>query len=388
VRIQQIILHNFRAHENHTVEFSPGINIIHGPNGIGKTNILEAIHYLCLTKSFLTSTDQYALRQGTPFFQLDGHFSGIRRKDLSIRLVYAGREGKRALINGSRVEKLSTLVGQLPVVVFSPEDQTLTSGGPEERRRFLNNSISQASVIYLEEVMRYRRTLRQRNEILLRARKTREEISESLLSVYTESLVQAGSSVILARLNFIERFKGLLRDAYLQLRGIIEEPRLSYQPFRRSSERTDPTDIETLFREALGKTAVRERERGITLVGPHRDEVTFYLDGREVRQYASQGQHRTFGLALKLAQYEYLYQTTEEPPVMLLDDIFDNLDRDRISIFLNILREEGNGQCIISAARKEIFDGLFDFSDNRHRMIEMIRRPDSTKEETRPIEYS
>src|SRR5690606_535065 len=126
------------------LEFAPGVNLLYGPNGAGKTNVLEAIHYLCLTKSFLTGQDNYAIQRGASFFEVEGQFEGERRADLRVRLAYVPEEGKRVFLNGAPAERLADLVGVLPVVVFSPEDQVLTSGGPEERRRFLNNILSQS----------------------------------------------------------------------------------------------------------------------------------------------------------------------------------------------------------------------------------------------------
>ncbi len=378
--IESLILKNFRAHAASEIEFSDGINIIHGPNGAGKTNLLEAIHYLCLTKSFLTSSDQYVLRRNEPFFQIDGSFTGERRHHLDVRLIYAGRDGKRVFINGSPIDRLSRLVGQLPVVVYSPEDQSLTTGGPEERRRFLNNIISQSSPVYLSEVMRYRRTLRQRNEILFRGRRGREPINEDVLATYTESLVQSGTAILASRRDFLVCFSEMLRNAYVQLRAVVEEPVMVYRPFRENIDSWTTESIQDRFRLALGETKDRERERGSTLIGPHRDEVVFFLNDMDVRRYASQGQHRTFGLAMKLAQFEYLRQQTGEAPIMLLDDIFDNLDQDRISIFLEILEADSNNQCIITAARKDIFKGSVDFSTKNNRRIEINPGPLDTED--------
>jgi len=378
--IENLILKNFRAHTHTEIGFSEGINIVHGPNGAGKTNLLEAIHYLCLTKSFLTSSDQYVLRRDTSFFQLDGSFRGEKRSQMDVRLIYAGRDGKRAFINGSPIDRLSRLVGQLPVVVYSPEDQTLTTGGPDERRRFLNNIISQSSAVYLTEVMRYRRTLRQRNEILTRAKRSRAQVREDVLATYTEILVQSGTAILASRRDFLLSFAKMLRNAYEQLQAIVEEPRMVYRPFRENIDSWTRESIETRFRSALDETRDRERERGGTLVGPHRDEVVFYLNDMDVRRYASQGQHRTFGLAMKLAQFEYLRQKTGEAPLMLLDDIFDNLDRDRINIFLEILEADGSNQCIITAARKDIFNHLVDFNTESNRLIEINPVPSDTEE--------
>lgn len=369
--IQEIRLKDFRAHGETHFSFGPGINLLCGPNGIGKTNVLEAIHYLCLTKSFLVSTDQYVLRHGATFFEVEGDFTGDLRDHLRIRAAYATTGGKRIFLNGSPVEKLSSLIGQIPVAVFSPEDQKLTAGGPDERRRFLNIVISQSSAVYLKDLMRYRRALKQRNEILQTARKTGRSLDTEVLNSWSSEMVDIGARIIAARMQFVDSFSALLEEEHRKIGSVVEKPTMTYVPFPELTFENSLEQIRDAFLDALDRNSRRERDRGITVVGPHRDEVVFRLDGIEVRRYASQGQHRTFGMAMKLAEYRYLMEMTEETPILLLDDVFDNLDRDRIAVFLEILTHEGRGQSIVTAARKEIFDGLIDFSNGRNRLIDM-----------------
>ena len=367
----EIRLKDFRAHRSTRFSFGPGINLICGQNGIGKTNILEAAHYLCMTKSFLTSTDAYALRDGASFFEVEGDFTGSRRERVRVRAAYTASGGKRMFLNGSPIERTASLIGQLPVVVFSPEDHKLTADGPDGRRRFMNIVISQSSSVYLADLMRYRRTLKQRNELLLTAKKSGQRASIDQLASWTEELISLGTSIYKARIEFSEVYANLLREEHHRLGPSVEEPGLTYAPLPGVSSGAERGSVENAFREAFQRSARRERERGITLVGPHRDDLVFHLDGKEIRRYGSQGQHRTFGMALKLAQYRYLFDATDEPPLMLLDDVFDNLDRNRISIFLDILRGDDMGQSIITAARKDIFHGIIDFSNTRDRLIEI-----------------
>ncbi len=380
--LKNIHLKDFRAHQDTELSFGPGMNLITGPNGVGKTNILEAIHFLSLTKSFLTSSDGNLLRHGAAFFSITGDFTGRHRKNLQAKVVSSRGILKRLFVNGSEVERKATHIGEIPTVVLSPQDYTLTAGGPGERRRLMNNIISQSSSTYLSDVLRYRRVLRQRNELLLRLKRSVQEKSgEELLESWTNELVTIGASIIEARLKFCDVFSGLLCDAHEQLGGVLERPTLVYSPIEGYllspneglSEVLSLNDIESAFRDALNRRSRRERERGVTLVGPHRDEVVFRIDDLELRRFASQGQHRTFGMALKLSQYRYLLDMTEEEPIMLLDDVFDNLDRDRITLFLGILQDEGMGQTIVTAARKEILEGFVDFMDGDNRMIELKR---------------
>ncbi len=366
MRLRSLRLLSFRAHAETDVAFSPGVNLIVGPNGAGKTNLLEAVHYLCLSKSFLTAHDAHALRKGCPFFEVEGRFEGEHRADLAVRLVYVPDEGKRIFVNKSPLDRLSEIVGVLPVVVFAPTDGALTAGGPEERRRFLDNTLSQARPVYLDDLMKYRRALRQRNALLLTQRRSRSPVDPAATEAWTEELVLLGARLMDRRRRFIAEFSAYLADAYSQIEAVGEEPSIAYQTAVTLEEATAEDDLADLFRAQLHRLARRERERGRTLAGPHRDELVFRLNDFEVRPYASQGQHRTFGLALKLAKYFYLRETLDETPLLLLDDVFGDLDPHRTEIFLNLFQTETLGQTIITAARRDPFDGVVDFDAAEH----------------------
>ena len=362
-------LHSFRAHAETQLTFAPEVNLLHGPNGAGKTNILEAIHYLCLTKSFLASKDTYALRKGCPYFEVEGEFESTRRHTMRVRLAYVPSKGKRVFMNGAPLERLADIVGELPVVIFSPEDQALTAGGPDERRRFLNNIMSQARPVYLDDLLKYRRALRQRNELLSQMRKRPHTVQPSLLASWDAELVALGSRVIAARLRFLREFATFLEEAYQRVETVAERPTIEYSGIAKLDLEASEEEVSTAFMEQLERVRKRERQRGRTLVGPHRDELVFRLNDFEVRRYASQGQHRTFGMALKLAQYFYLYDRLDESPLFLLDDVFDTLDAQRTQAFLTLLQSDVIGQSIITAAQKEAFEGLVPFDQAVHQVV-------------------
>ena len=364
--IKRISLKQFRAHEESVLAFHPGLNIISGPNGTGKTNILEAVHYLCLTKSFLTSNDRYVLRHGAPFFEIIGDFESSTGQSLVVRIAFLPGEGKKIFVNGVHVPRASDFVGRIPVVVFSPDDYVITAGGPEERRRFIDTIISQSSRIYLDDLIRYRRTLKQRNELLQSIKRRRGPMHSEQISSWSRELVDIGSRIIHSRLLFIERFSRLLDEACRRIGSEIEEPRIFYRPLSGDAKLGDVEEIKEVFSNVLQKCAHREWERGLTLAGPHRDDLHFELDGMPVRRFASQGQHRTFGRALKLSQDSLLLETVEEPPLLLLDDVFDNLDHTRIGLFFSILHESEMGQSLITAARKDIFGELLGENSDHH----------------------
>ena len=370
--LRSVRLFAFRAHAETTVPFAPKVNLLHGPNGAGKTNILEAVHYLCLSKSFIASKDTYALRKTCPYFEVEGSFEGEQRHEVQVRLVYVPAEGKRLFVNGAPLERLSQIVGLLPVVVFSPEDQALTAGGPEERRRFLNNIMSQARPVYLDDLLKYRRTLRQRNELLMQYRRAPRTVEPSLMASWDAELVALGSRVVAARLRFLNEFSGFLEEAYRRIEAVSEKPTIDYKTIAPLEQDADEAVVAEAYRERLDRIARRERELGRTLVGPHRDELVFRLDDFEVRRYASQGQHRTFGMAMKLAQYFYLYDRLEEAPILLLDDVFDTLDAQRTGAFLNLLQSEAVGQSLITAAQRTLFNGLIAFEQPEHQVAQVV----------------
>ncbi len=357
-------LRSFRAHADTKLTLAGKVTLLHGPNGAGKTNLLEAMHYLCLSKSFLASSDRYALRKGDSFFEIEGEFEGERRPELRARLAYAPAEGKQIFVNGAPLERLADIVGTLPVVIFSPQDQAITAEGPRERRRFLNNVLSQGHRVYLDELVQYRRALRQRSELLKQFRRRRAGAShEAVLQSWDNKLITLGAGIILRRLRFLDVFADHLAGAYAQVEQVSEQPAFEYETIADLPAGATRNRIEEVFEEQLERASHNERRRGTTLVGPQRDELVFKLDGLEVRRYASQGQHRTFGMALKLAQYFYLKEQLEESPILLLDDVFDNLDGGRTEAFIELLCGDLVGQSIITAAVPGLFEGLLPEDD-------------------------
>ncbi|NBB86331.1 MAG: DNA replication and repair protein RecF [Bacteroidetes bacterium] len=359
--LKSLRLLSFRAHAESRVTFAPKVNLIHGPNGAGKTNLLEAIHYLCLTKSFIASRDGYVLRQGCPYFEVEGTFEGERRPELRVRLVYVPGEGKRIFVNGAPMERLADIVGMLPVVVVSPEDQALTAEGPSERRKFLNNIMSQARPVYLDDVLKYKRAVKQRNALLSEVKKKPRSVDPSVMASWDAELVALGSRVVAARHRFLKEFDTFLMEAYALIEDVAEKPSIEYDTIVDLPDAVDEAAVAELYRDELDRVARRERERGLTLIGPHRDELVFRLNDLEVRRYASQGQHRTFGMALKLAKYFYLREQAGELPLLLLDDVFDTLDARRTRAFLDLLETDEVGQSLITAAQRALLDGVLSF---------------------------
>ena len=365
--LTELILRGFRAHEHSELSLSSGLNLIYGPNGSGKTNLLEAIHFLALGKSFLASKDSYSLRFGAPFFDLRGTFEQEGRSAFEVRVIFKPDEGKRILVNGAPLERLADLVGRIPIVILAPVDQSLTEGAPEERRRFLDNTMSQARPSYLNALLKYRRTLKQRNAVLSAGRSVRPE----LLAPWNEEFVKGGVQVSLLRARFVEEFGRYLDQAWNLVESIGERPTLEYNGFTSVRDWTDGQEIERKFRSKMEQSYSSEKSMRRTLVGPHRDELTFRLNDIEVRRYASQGQHRTFGMALKLAKYLYLKEITQRTPLLLLDDVFGDLDLRRAGVFLDLLQNKKVGQSVLTAADDTHFRTVVGFDGRTNNAIEV-----------------
>lgn len=375
--LRSLHLRAFRAHSETELAFAPSVNLLHGPNGVGKTNVLEAVHYLCLTKSFTASRDRYVVRKGAPYFEIEGTFDGVRERPTDVRLAYVPGEGKKVFVNDAELDRLADIVGLLPIVIFSPEDYDLTAGGPDERRRFVNNILSQAHPVYMDDLLKYRRARRQRNEVLRGYKKRPDPPPNELLEPWTEELVAIGSRVIHRRNQFLTNFDGYLTEAYDQIESVAERPSIEYDTIDDLPPDATLDDVADAFRTALEQKEQQEHDRGTTLVGPQRDELVFRLDDLEVRRYGSQGQHRTFAMALKLAQFFYLDDRSDTRPLLLLDDAFGKLDARRTEVFLDLLRSDAIGQSLITATNREAFDGVLDFGADAHRAM-AVERVDGT----------
>ncbi|PSQ96648.1 MAG: DNA replication and repair protein RecF [Bacteroidetes bacterium SW_9_63_38] len=379
-------LRSFRAHAETELELAPSVNLLYGPNGVGKTNVLEAVHYLCLTKSFTASRDRYAVRKEAPYFEVEGTVEEVRQKPMEVRIAYVPGEGKKMFVNGAELDRLADVVGVLPVVIFSPEDADLTAGGPSERRRFVNNILSQARPVYMDDLMKYRRARRQRNEVLKSYKKRPDPPPSELIDPWTEEVVGLGSQVIHRRRQFLTTFHGYLTAAYEKIDAVAERPSIEYDTIADLDPDGTVEEVEEKFRAELGRKQGQEWDRGTTLAGPQRDELIFRLDDLEVRRYGSQGQHRTFAMALKLAQYFYLNDRSDTTPLLLLDDAFAELDARRTEVFLELLRSDAVGQSVITATGRAVFDSALDFETDAHRALSVERRDGAAHVEPVPTE--
>ena len=369
MKIVRAQLRQFRNHDCTELEFGATTNALLGDNGEGKTNVLEALSFLCLTKSFYAASDATVLQKGKDLFEVKGTLLSDVGIEHAVRAVYESQSNqKRVFIDGKEPERLSSVIGQFPIVVLSPENSNITFGTPADRRRFMDLVIAQSSRVYFEDLLEYRRVLRQRNKILSDIH--RGFGGNDLLEPWNETLVTHGARLLLKRAQFFEEFAPFIRRAYKSIAQESENPVIEYSPqvVARPLDRLE--DIAERFREKLVNKKEEEIRLGITLVGPHRDEVVFSINALQLRSYASQGQHKTFLVALKVAEFFYLKERCTETPIILLDDVFTELDETRSQKLIALI--DSLGQSFITTTNEHVFRDAIRWDDARRRF--MIRK--------------
>jgi len=346
MQITRLSLLNFRNHLKMEVGWSPHLNVITGPNGAGKTNLIDGIHYLCMTRSFVSGSDHYVVAEGEKYFMIEGNFKGKIRSEFDVSCTYSRGEGKKMFVNGSPLDRLSDLIGMVPVVVLSPEDQNLTYGGPAERRAFIDGFISQISSLYLRDLIAYQRIRKQRNKLLQEFTGTVQSLRVHL-EPWNAQLLETGSRIVARRAEVLENFRTFLKAQFESFAGLELRPDLVYNTF--CTPDTSSETVKMRFEEELELNFEKEVEREQTIIGPHRDEIVFFLGDMELRNYGSQGQHRLFTVAIKMAQLFYYSEELDDLPIMLLDDVFGNLDSEKTEILLDTLQQHP-GQTFITSA--------------------------------------
>jgi len=352
-----IEIRNFRNHIHTRIEFSDNLNLFIGGNAQGKTSILEAISYLCLTQSFNASSDQYVLNFNAKFFEVNGKFDLENGHEVSVRVSFEEGQGKKIFLNREAVEKFSTIVGRLPVVILSPRSREVVQGSPEDRRKFFDLAIAQTSSIYTDELVDYRKILKQRNKVLsaIANGEVKFEQGLDLLDVWDESFVDYASRIIFRRIKFMREFVNFFKSAYLKF-DEPEDVEIDYMTTIEIGAGDNVEMIKERFKTILHQVRSEEIKRGMTLIGPHRDEFVFKINGHELRRFASQGQMKTFLVALVIAKFFYLKEKKSETPLLLLDDVFGELDLRRAEKLISIVGDIG--QTFITATDFSAISGI------------------------------
>ena len=359
LRLQHISLLQFKSYSNRSFDFTERIVGICGNNGVGKTNLLDAIHYLCFTKSYFTRVDGNNVRKGNDGFRLEGNLVLQDKPEKAVCILReTGR--KEFLINDQPYDKFSQHIGRYPCVIIAPDDAELITGGSEERRKFLDSLLSQLDEEYLQQLITYTKTLQYRNSLLKNFAETGKRNVE-LLDIIDEQLIKPGDIIFNKRKEFLVSFLPIAKHLYNDIAGHPEEINLFYE-----SELLQAT-----FSELLQATRNKDFLIQRTSSGTHRDDLDIQLDNQDFKSIASQGQRKSLLFALKLAEMEVLQKAKGFAPLLLLDDVFEKLDESRISNLLRKVCIENEGQVFITDTNEERLKQHLDDLSVKHQMVEL-----------------
>jgi DNA replication and repair protein RecF len=350
---------NFKNHVELALDFSPNVNCFAGNNGVGKTNLLDAIHYLSFCKSYVQSADMQNIRHNEDFFAIHGTFEKNAQTDV-VSCIQKRGSRKIMRLNKKDYERFSDHIGVFPVVMISPYDSDLINDGSDVRRKFMDIVISQFDKFYLENLIAYNYALEQRNKFL-----KSEQFDEALCDVFDEKLVQYGTKIFESRTNFITQFSTLFFHYFDILANGSERVEIRY-----NSQLQDSVPISEQLKDHRQKDKILQ----YTSVGIHKDDLILLIDGFPVKKFGSQGQQKSFTLAMRLAQLEFTKQQNGYFPILLLDDIFDKLDNSRVLQLLEFVGHNDFGQVFITdtnahrleqiLTEQNITFKLFDIAEN------------------------
>lgn len=336
MQLKSIQLTNFNNYASAKTDFHPHVNALTGKNGMGKTNMLDAVYYLCIGKSYFSSGDKYIVKKGEQFFRCFGVFEndkGIEEVEVK---VHPGKK-KNIFLSGKKRERLSDHIGQFPCVIIAPVDIQLMLDGSEERRKLLDNTIMQYNRSYVDAILTYNRLLKQRN-ITLKTFADKHYFDPMLLKSISAGMYKPAKLIFEMRQALIEDMSPIFEKYYNIICGGSETCSIGY------SSHLEKGSLESLQTESLERDKILTR----TTLGIHKDDIALKMNGEDLKNFASQGQLKSVILALKLAQYEILSKKNNKLPILILDDIFDKLDRNRVEKLLSIVASDELGQVFIS----------------------------------------
>src|SRR5690625_2091123 len=335
--LKDIALQNFRNYESLELSFSPSINVLIGENAQGKTNLIESIYFLAMSRSHRTSKDRELIRWESDFAKVKGE---LNKKSHSVPMeIILSKRGKNAKLNHLEQKKLSNYIGQLNVILFAPEDLSLVKGSPSIRRKFIDMELGQMNKIYLHHRDQYQQILKQRNQFLKQAKHS-PKFDQIYLDVLTEQLAAEGAEVLFSRFKFVNQLNAWAQQVQIDISNGKEHLKITYKAL---PDITDELSIEEIFnrlKELYKSAQQQEIDQGTTTLGPHRDDLIFYVNGKNVQRYGSQGQQRTTALSLKLAEIELMNEITGEYPILLLDDVLSELDDSRQTHLLSSIQNK------------------------------------------------
>jgi DNA replication and repair protein RecF len=342
MHIQELTLTHYRNYDKLQLQFDDKVNVIIGENAQGKTNLMEAIYVLAFSKSHRTPKDKELIQWEQDYAKIEG--SILKRKQRFPLEIVLSSKGKKAKLNHLEQKRLSDYIGALNVVMFAPEDLNLVKGSPQIRRRFIDMEIGQIQPVYIYHLGQYQKVLKQRNHLLKLLQ--RRQADTTMLDVLTEQLIEHAAIILEKRFLFLGMLRKWAQPIHQSITTKLETLDIEYLSNLHVSEESDKETLRVAYEEKFSELRTREVERGTTLAGPHRDDLSFYVNGKDVQAFGSQGQQRTTALSLKLAEIELIYNEVGDYPILLLDDVLSELDDSRQSHLLETI--QGKVQTFVS----------------------------------------
>lgn len=357
MHLRNLSLINFKNYESTEMIFSTKINCIVGDNGVGKSNILDAVYYLSFCKSYFNPIDSQNIRFNQEFFTIQGDYARNEKKE---NIFCSVKRNTRKVFkrNQKDYERLADHIGLIPLVISSPYDSYLIRGGSEERRKFLDSVISQFNRDYLDKVIHYNKAVSQRNSLLKRFAE-KGNFDHNMIEIYDDQLIQLGKSIYQTRKVFIENLLPIFHKYYQYISSSNETAHIAYKSDLHES------DMATLLKTSLP----RDRMLQYTSSGIHKDDLLFEIHGYPLKKTGSQGQQKSFLIALKLAQFEFIKGINNFNPILLLDDIFDKLDSKRVTQIVKLVSENNFGQIFITDTNKQRVDNILKEFDIDYKII-------------------
>ena len=360
--LHQLKLANFKNCETADLLFSEKVNCFVGLNGAGKTNILDSIYYLSFCKSFFGATDKLNIRHEQDFFAIHGVYAHDGKDDEQVSCVQKSDAKKSFRFNKKEYDRLSDHIGKFPLVMISPYDRDLINEGSDLRRKFIDGVISQFDPLYLNALLKYNRALLQRNMQLKRFAETRT-FDRELLRLWEDQLAPNAADIHQKRHQFLEDFLPIFQHYYEMVSGGTEKVNVVYH------SRLDEKPLNELFEENMQQ----DRYSAYTNVGIHKDDLDFTLDGHPLKKFGSQGQQKSFVVSIRLAQFEFNYQRIGYKPILLLDDIFDKLDDQRVMKLVRLVGDDHFGQVFITDTQQYRIEKLFEDTQINHKIFEVAK---------------
>lgn len=378
MHIENLKLTNFKNYVDEEIDLCDNVNCFVGNNGAGKTNLLDAVYYLSFCKSYFSPLDVQNIRRDEPFFAIHGRYKHDDQQFM-VSCVQKRGQSKQMRLDKKAYKAFAEHVGKIPLVIITPSDQSLIIGGSDIRRKFLDGIISQIDRDYLHHLLQYQKCVEQRNSLLKQFYDDRT-FDEPSLQLWDEQLVTHGVRLLLRRLALLRDFRPLFRSYYADVAGEGEMPQLSYESKilegwdAEEQKAADEAEqqVRSRFAAMLAEARQRDRYALYTTVGPHRDDLELSIDDMSVKRFGSQGQQKTFLLALKLAQFEYIYRQSGIKPILLLDDVFDKLDMPRVKHLIHLVGSDRFGQVLLSDTQPGRVQAIFDeMPDVEHRIFQV-----------------